>query len=326
MLTLLLGACGDNPIGPSPVLSCPTAQSVQSPSGSAVAVNYPAPTLMGGTAPVTTTCTPPSGSSFALGATTVTCTAQDSDQRRASCTFQVSVTRPPQLTATKFMAFGDSITSGKLVTDCTGGGAGGCRLSTQRLLRIGFDDPLKLSPRFGEESSAAYPRVLQAMLASRYSTQSIAIPNLGNLEVVPARKDAPTIALNRFAAGVAASKGANDMTPANPPIDAIVNDSRAMVRDARIRGVRVFIGNVASQREGACRGYELLRWHQSHPCPPTRRSNDGGRGSRSRRLHQGFDGQTSYAARHRRSSPQRSRLSEDGGDVLRGDQAAAGYP
>ena len=51
-------------------------------------------------------------------------------------------------------------------------------------------------------------------------------------------------------------EGANDMTAARPPIEAIVNDFRAMIRDARGRGVRVFLGTLLPQREGACRAYD----------------------------------------------------------------------
>jgi hypothetical protein len=44
---------------------------------------------------VTVKCTPPSGSLFPIGATTVTCTATDDANNTASCSFQVKVNPPP---------------------------------------------------------------------------------------------------------------------------------------------------------------------------------------------------------------------------------------
>jgi len=76
---------------PPPAIACAANQTASSKDGQPVAVTYPAPTVTGGLAPVSTTCTPASGSSFALGATPVTCTAVDSLQRAASCTGTVTV-------------------------------------------------------------------------------------------------------------------------------------------------------------------------------------------------------------------------------------------
>jgi lysophospholipase L1-like esterase len=76
-------------------------------------VNYGAPTITGGKAPVTVSCTPVSGSSFPVGTTQVTCTATDAQQRTASCLLPVTISRLPQLQKTNFVAFGDSITAGE---------------------------------------------------------------------------------------------------------------------------------------------------------------------------------------------------------------------
>ncbi len=76
---------------PSPVIACPAAQSATSSTGQAVSVSYPLPTVTGGVAPVTTACSPVSGSAFALGTTSVACAATDALQQSASCTFAVSV-------------------------------------------------------------------------------------------------------------------------------------------------------------------------------------------------------------------------------------------
>ncbi len=45
--------------------------------------------------PLTPTCTPPSGSLFPVGTTTVTCTATDSEGNPATGSFTVTVTAPP---------------------------------------------------------------------------------------------------------------------------------------------------------------------------------------------------------------------------------------
>ena len=55
------------------------------------------PTATRGQAPVTVACSPASGSTFPIGLTTVRCTATDALQRQATCEFNVTVTKLPQL-------------------------------------------------------------------------------------------------------------------------------------------------------------------------------------------------------------------------------------
>jgi subtilisin-like proprotein convertase family protein len=54
-------------------------------------VSYTAPTASDNCPGVTTNCVPPSGSTFPLGTTTVTCTATDASGNTATCSFTVSV-------------------------------------------------------------------------------------------------------------------------------------------------------------------------------------------------------------------------------------------
>src|SRR5262245_48961485 len=116
---LLTAACGDSPTGPTtpavdgPTISCPANQSVRTANRTAT-VNFPAPTVTGGVAPITVGCTPPSGWSFSIGTTQTACVATDSRQRFGRCTFNVTVDSTPVLSVTRFVAFGDSITEGKL--------------------------------------------------------------------------------------------------------------------------------------------------------------------------------------------------------------------
>lgn len=72
-----------------PTITCPPNQSVV--SGVATVVNYPPPTAADNCSGVNSSCAPPSGSVFAPGTTTVTCTATDTSANNASCTFTVTV-------------------------------------------------------------------------------------------------------------------------------------------------------------------------------------------------------------------------------------------
>ena len=75
-------------------MSCPSDMSVASTNGSSAVVTYSA-TTWGGTAPVTVTGNPASGSSFPVGTTAVAVSAQSSDGQRANCGFSVTVTYTP---------------------------------------------------------------------------------------------------------------------------------------------------------------------------------------------------------------------------------------
>lgn len=74
-----------------PTITCPANQTAtEDPPGSRSAVvNYPPPTTTGNC--VTVNCNPPSGSSFRIGTTTVTCTGTDSSNNTVTCTFTVTV-------------------------------------------------------------------------------------------------------------------------------------------------------------------------------------------------------------------------------------------
>jgi hypothetical protein len=73
-----------------PIMSCPTNQSVNARSSAGARVNYPTPVASNG-CPVTVVCNPPSGSRFAIGNTTVSCLATDSEGNEATCSFTIHV-------------------------------------------------------------------------------------------------------------------------------------------------------------------------------------------------------------------------------------------
>lgn len=85
----------------NPSISCPAPVTVNNTSGQCSAtVNYPAPTASDNCGVASVVCSPASGSSFAVGTTTVNCTATDTSARSASCSFTVRVndTQPPTIT------------------------------------------------------------------------------------------------------------------------------------------------------------------------------------------------------------------------------------
>ncbi|MBS1788129.1 MAG: HYR domain-containing protein [Acidobacteria bacterium] len=73
-----------------PTITCPINMTVTATTSTGGVVTYPTPTATNG---ATVTCTPPSGSTFPIGTTTVTCTATNS-AGSAACQFTVTLTPP----------------------------------------------------------------------------------------------------------------------------------------------------------------------------------------------------------------------------------------
>jgi uncharacterized repeat protein (TIGR01451 family) len=81
-----------------PTITCPPNQTRSNPGACGAVVNYPAPTASDNCPGVTTACTPPSGSVFPEGTTTVTCEATDeSGNTSTPCSFNVTVAEPPTI-------------------------------------------------------------------------------------------------------------------------------------------------------------------------------------------------------------------------------------
>jgi hypothetical protein len=114
----LLAGCRGNPSQPTvsdpPKISCPAPVSLQSPDGQPTTVVSGLATSTGGAPPVTVTCSPASGSVFQIGSTSAECIATDQRQRIETRLFTVTVTAPPKISLTRFLAFGDSMTDGKI--------------------------------------------------------------------------------------------------------------------------------------------------------------------------------------------------------------------
>ncbi len=237
-------------------LTCPNAITSETASGNPQAITYALPTAAGGTPPITTTCTPASGTVFAKGTTAVNCSGRDTRSQTASCSFNVTVTKAPELSATQFLSFGDSITEGKL-SSCPGVSLNSLAALKLDMLRIHAD--LEAGP-------TAYPRVLEGMLRSRYPQQTINIVNEGcggesltgmspvacgdgtpYQRIRDAMRDHPQTKV------LLLQEGTNDIS-FNVPIADIVAVLRDMVRDAKSRGIQPLVGAILPRVPGTCRG------------------------------------------------------------------------
>lgn len=245
---------------PPPAIACPAAPSpVTTTNGQSAVVTYAAATETGGVAPISVTCAPPSGSTFALGSTAVTCTATDAVHRTASCSFAAVVALPsPRLAVTTILAFGDSITEGEVP------------VAGEFSVR-----PLFVMP------DASYPANLTSLLAARYTAQgasrldsfALGAENTTNCTTDPPlvttsgivvinagclgerAEDAATLA--RFNDKIAAYhpdavlllEGVNDLNAAAPDasIAAGVDGVGALIAAARGRDLPVLVGTLLPQ-------------------------------------------------------------------------------
>lgn len=219
------------PVTPdAPSLSCPGDATVEGVIGSEQPITFSAPTLTGGSPPVSVNCLPNTGTPFPIGATNVVCTARDSLNRQAFCTFTMTLV-PVPLAVEKFLAFGDSVTEGE----------NGIASRGYRTLFIDLPN--------------SYPSLLQNMLRERYPAQNqIAVVNEG-LGGERATESLPRLAsaLDRHRPQVLLLlNGYNDLLhdgedAANDVGEAI----RDSIRDARGAGVQhVVVSTLPPSRPG----------------------------------------------------------------------------
>jgi hypothetical protein len=106
-----------------PSIACPGNLTTNAPAGSnSVPVSF-AVSAADGCSAVTTTCVPPSGSSFPLGTTLVTCTARDAAGNSNTCTFTITVLPPcsPLVTVLNANDSGPGSLRQALAEACPGG-------------------------------------------------------------------------------------------------------------------------------------------------------------------------------------------------------------
>jgi lysophospholipase L1-like esterase len=234
------------PSTPALTIACPPNQAVMSPNANPVAVSFSAPSITGGVSPVQVTCTRTSGSLFPIGTTEVQCTATDAAPSTRSCSFSVNVTAaPPQLTRTKFMAFGDSTTAGEVPVPAS------------VPLRDGSPDyRLIIVP------SAAYPTQLLSLLRARYTTQSSLLEVVNS--AVPSEwaedgaRRLPGVMANVRPHAVLLVEGINDLAALGTP--GVLRAWRAidlMAKEIRGRGARAFIATLPPPRLGGSKAVPL---------------------------------------------------------------------
>ena len=90
-----LGTSGTIKVGALIVLTCSTNITVSATSAAGAIVTYSSSATGGCSPPPFLNCTPPSGSTFPIGTTIVTCTASDSCGTITNCSFQVTVNSDP---------------------------------------------------------------------------------------------------------------------------------------------------------------------------------------------------------------------------------------
>jgi len=203
-----------------------------------VTVTFAAPTAAGGKQPVTTSCTPTSGSLFQVGSTSVTCQASDAAGTNASCSFSVTVRPPPGLQFTQFLAFGDSITEG------------------------GTSDPVPPNTVLGPLALTPepYPLGVQRRLSAQYPLQAIRVINAGVTGEV-----AYEGGVGRFRSVISANRpevvllmeGSNDIsTPSglDPGIAALAT----MVQEASSQGRPVCLATIPPHRPDGIRRRALI--------------------------------------------------------------------
>jgi lysophospholipase L1-like esterase len=225
-------------MAPSPELTCPAPQTQQSADGQPIAIAYGSPTIVGGAAPVTIACVPISGSMFPVGVTPVTCRAVDAAVRASSCEFNVMVTPPPprpRISATRFVAFGDSITEGQISLS-----------------------PYGLIP----SPPQSYPFKLQNLLVSRYIDQGSSIrvldEGIGGERVSVGLTRLPRVLSADAPEVVLLMEGVNDLNSGSASaIPGVVSALRSMVIMARGRGAQVFIATLLPQRAGGQRAFAV---------------------------------------------------------------------
>ena len=259
---LFVTACGSSSTAPTPVtnppsITCPAAPDpVQSLDGSAQVVTYGAPTVIGGQAPLTTSCLPISGATLPVGTTTVMCQTSDAKARTASCSFSVVVLVPPKLPVNSFLAFGDSITYGE-------DGTNAASLSGQHV-------EVQLVGQ-------TYPTDLERELQARYASQVPLVTNCGfkgeslTMQLDDGSWVPDPTTLSRYSGQITTGQygavllmeGSNDLDSQDVNVLPIaVSVLQTMVQKAKSTGLRPFLATVPPMvppgADGRPAGYKLV--------------------------------------------------------------------
>jgi len=234
---VVCAACGSSPTTSTPIvtppapltLTCPASISQVSSTGEAQPVAFAAPTASGGTPPVQIACAPASNTVFPIGSKTVACTATDSKNVTAQCSFGVTLTAPPKLAATSFVAFGDSMTWGEVPSEGSIG-------------KIGI---------LLQDVAASYPTVLLKQLQERYIAQAgaLRVDNRGVQGELTSQGlvRLPTVIDGGLYQAVLLMEGVNDF----PAYQTALVNLRSMIQYAKRRNQRVFVATVPPENPNA---------------------------------------------------------------------------
>jgi lysophospholipase L1-like esterase len=203
-------------------------------------VTFEAPTVSNGNNSSKATCSPASGSLFAVGNTTVACTSTITTG--ASCSFTVTVQQAPRLAYTKFLAFGDSITAGTVSTPLDS-------LPPSLLRTLSLMTPKErdafIAQRLITDNPNTYAAQLQQRLSAQYLQQSFTVDNDGFGGKFAADE------FLRFSGSVSANnpqvvllmEGTNDMSNGSGP-DAAFTALSAMVQLALGQGRKICLATI----------------------------------------------------------------------------------
>jgi lysophospholipase L1-like esterase len=223
-----VGCSSPTPPTPKPLqIACPA--DIQAISTDGQPVSVAVPHVESGGVPVT--CLPqPADHVYPVG-TTVTSCSTSTLPNRASCAFRITVTVPPRLAYTRFVAFGDSLTAGTISPDAF------------RLL-VSVPD--------------SYPFKLGNLLAARYVGQTVTVLDEGQSGewIVDALKGRFQAVLDADAPQVLLLlDGANDLLNLrSTAIPQIVDGLSTMTRTARQRGIAVMLATFPPQNPNGSRG------------------------------------------------------------------------
>jgi len=159
---------------------------------------------------------------------------------------------PPQLSVTKFVAYGDSITEG-FVQRCPGAVPEEIEPSP---MRIG----LLLAQGRAQPSPTAYPAKLQALLEERYPSRMITVINegMGGEEIEAGVADLPRVLTTNAPEVLLLQEGINTLNQKHKDgIPLVVDGLRTMIQEARSRGISVFAATLLPERPKGCRAYDF---------------------------------------------------------------------
>jgi lysophospholipase L1-like esterase len=176
--------------------------------------------------------------------------------------------KPPHLTATKFVAYGDSITEG-FVQRCP---------SNEPTEKEPTDkeptdkeptdkEAAPPTPRLGffleqgraQPSPTAYPGKLQELLDARYPSQMITVVNEGEggEDIEGGVANLPRVLTANAPQVLLLQEGINTLNQKHKEgIPLVVDGLRTMIQEARSRSIVVFAGTLLPERPGGCRAYD----------------------------------------------------------------------